>query len=79
MKKTIKERVLDYINEYGSITGLEAYLDLGTFSLREAVRDLRKEGIDIKSKYETSLNRWGNKVSYKRYYLEEEKNDNNVA
>ena len=73
MKKSTKQRVLEYIEEFGTITGLDAYRDLGTFSLREAIRDLRKEGIDIKSKYESSLNRWGNKVNYKRYWIEGDK------
>ena len=72
MKKSTKQRVLEYINEFGSITGLDAYRDLGTFSLREAIRDLKKDGENIRSKYEVSLNRWGNKVHYKRYWIEGE-------
>lgn len=72
MKKSTKERVYDYMKEFGSITGLDAFKDLGTFSLREAIRDLKKEGVNIKSKYETALNRWGTKTSYKRYWLDTE-------
>ena len=72
MRKPIKERVYDYMKEFGSITGLDAFRDLGTFSLREAIRDLKKEGVMIKSKYETALNRWGNKTTYKRYWLDTE-------
>jgi hypothetical protein len=72
MKKSIKCRVLDYMQEFGSITGLDAFRDLGTFSLREAIRDLRKEGYLIKSKYESAVNRWGTKTSYKRYWLDQE-------
>ena len=72
MKKSIKERVLDYMQEFGSITGLDAFRDLGTFSLREAIRDLRKEGYSIKSKYESAVNRWGTKTSYKRDWLDQE-------
>ena len=71
MKKNTKERVLDYLREFGSITGLEAYRDLGTFSLREAIRDLKRDGFNIKSKYEVGLNRWGVKTNFKRYWLEE--------
>lgn len=70
MKKNTKERVYDYMKEFGSITGLEAFRDLGTFSLREAIRDLKRDGINISSKYETSVNRWGTKTNYKRYSLE---------
>ncbi len=71
MKKTIKERVYDYMKEFGSISGLEAYRDLGTFSLREAIRDLKRDGINIQSKFETGLNRWGSKTSFKRYWIVE--------
>lgn len=71
MRKTIKERVYDYMKEFGSITGLEAYRDLGTFSLREAIRDLKKDGIVIQSKFETGANRWGSKTNYKRYWIVE--------
>ena len=71
MKKTIKERVYDYMKEFGSITGLDAARDLGTFSLREAIRDLKKDGINIQSKFETGLNRWGTKTNYKRYWIVE--------
>ena len=71
MKKSIKERVYEYMKELGSITGLEAYRDLGTFSLREAIRDLKRDGVDIRSKYETSLNRWGTRTNFKRYWLED--------
>jgi hypothetical protein len=70
MRKSTKERVYDYMKEFGSITGLEAFRDLGTFSLREAIRDLKRDGINISSKYETSVNRWGTKTNYKRYSLE---------
>ena len=72
MKKSTKERVLDYMKEFGSITGLEAFRDLGTFSLREAIRDLKRDGIIIQSKFEVGLNRWGTKTNYKRYWLEED-------
>ena len=71
MKKTIKERVYDYMKEFGSITGLDAFRDLGTNSLREAIRDLKKDGIVIQSKFETGLNRWGSKTSFKRYWIVE--------
>ena len=60
------------MKEFGSITGLEAFRDLGTFSLREAIRDLKREGININSKYETGVNRWGSKTSYKRYWIQGE-------
>jgi hypothetical protein len=72
MKKSTKERVLDYMKEFGSITGLEAFRDLGTFSLREAIRDLKKDGYNIQSRFESGRNRWGSKTSFKRYWIEEE-------
>jgi hypothetical protein len=71
MKKSTKERVYDYMKEFGSITPLEAYRDLGTFSLREAIRDLKRDGFNIQSKFESGLNRWGVKTNFKRYWIGE--------
>lgn len=72
MRKTHKERTLDYINKFGSISSLEAFKDLGNTRLSATIFNLRKDGYNIKSKTETSLNRFGEKTTYFRYYLESE-------
>lgn len=69
MKKiTNADRVLNYIKEFGSITSLDAFRDLGNTRLSASIFILRKE-YDIKSVNETTKNRYGDKVTYARYYL----------
>lgn len=72
MRKTHKERTLEYINRFGSITSLDAFRDLGNTRLSATIFNLRKDGYNIKSKSESSKNRFGEKTTYFRYYLEEE-------
>ena len=63
------DRVLDYIEEFGSITQLDAIRDLGYTRLAPAISELKQKGIKIVSKREQSKNRRGETVSYSRYYL----------
>ena len=72
--KTQKEMIVDYILEFGSITGKDASDDLGIEGgFRARISELRDEGIDIKSINETSKNRYGRCVTYHRYFLDEER------
>lgn len=71
---TQKELVLQYIKDFGSITPMEAFSDLGITKLATVVSDLiRKEGHVIKKEWEMSRNRYGKKVMYKRYSFPEVK------
>lgn len=65
-------RVLNYLKQYGSITEGDAYRELGCSRLSARIHDLRYLGFDIKTIYETSTNRYGEKVRYARYTLREE-------
>lgn len=69
MKKTGAERVIDYIREFGSITTLEAFRDLGIARLSARIYDLEREGYAFLKKTETAKNRFGENVHYTRYYL----------
>lgn len=70
MRTTHKERVLDYIKDFGSITSLDAFRDLGNTRLSASIWLLRHEdGLNIKSINVSSKNRYGDKVTYARYYL----------
>lgn len=68
----MRERVLNYIRDFGSITTFEAFTELGCTRLSEYIRQLRIE-YDIKDEWITSTNRYGEKVQFKKYWLEEEK------
>ena len=68
---TQNQRILDYINENGSITQLEALSELGVMRLASRISDLRKQGYSIISEGETVTNRYGEKCRIKKYKLEE--------
>lgn len=64
-----KERTLEYIRRYGSISSMEAFRDLGNTRLSATIYSLRKDGYEILSTKEQSKNRFGEKTTYDRYYL----------
>lgn len=66
---TQNERILSYIEEYGSITQLEALNDLGVMRLASRISDLKRKGYNIISENVTIKNRYGEKCSIKRYSL----------
>lgn len=68
-KPTQNERILRYIDEFGSITQLEALKDLGVMRLASRISDLRKQGYPIESTVETVKNRYGEPCYIKRYSL----------
>ena len=67
--KTQKERVLAYMESYGSISGLEAFRDLGVYRLSAVIHTLRGEGYRIDSEVEHGQNRWGDPTKFARYHL----------
>ena len=64
-------RVINYMREFGSITSFEAFTELGCTRLSEYIRQARLV-LNIKDKWEKTINRYGEKVEYKRYWIEEE-------
>ena len=78
-KITQKDRVLSYIKEFGSISSLEAFKDLGNTRLSASIWLLRHEdGLEIESINETKKNRYGDKTTYARYYLKGSKFDKEI-
>lgn len=70
-KITQKQRVLDYIKEFGSISRREGFIDLGIVELSSRIGELEGMGYRFERKTETSKNRYGETVSYTRYSLVE--------
>ena len=66
---TQAQRVLDYIQQYGSITQLEALQDIGVMRLAARISDLRKQGERIGSKMINVENRYGETCRVKSYFL----------
>lgn len=71
MRITQKDRVLDFIRKEGSITSTDAYNELGCTRLSAVIFNLKEEGYEFETKFETKKNRWGDPVSFARYSFKE--------
>lgn len=69
MKINQRQRIINYIREFGSISSLEAYRDLGVTQLGARIKELKEQGYEFKTEWENSKNRYGEKVNYKKYSL----------
>tara|TARA_Y100001963_G_scaffold84473_1_gene117094 strand:+ start:625 stop:858 length:234 start_codon:yes stop_codon:yes gene_type:complete len=58
MRETHYTRLVNYLNEYGSITSLDAIRDLGNTRLSSTIFLLRKKGHNIVSDYIDVPTRW---------------------
>lgn len=57
----------DYLDEWGSITPLEAMRDLGIYRLASRISDLKKQGHKIKSEMVSVATRNGGRTHIARY------------
>lgn len=80
MKATQKQRIIDYIKQFGSISSWEAYADLGITQLGARIDQLKKEGYEFETEWESKKNRYGENTTYKRYKIAEmiEENMNHI-
>lgn len=67
MKTNQKQRIIDYIKDFGSITSFQAYRDLGITQLGARIDGLQKDGYVFKKQTEISKNRYGEPVHFTRY------------
>lgn len=67
---THKERIERHLKDYKSITQLECAKEYGNYRLSEYIRRLRQEGWNIKSVWQTGINRYGEDTHYVKYELE---------
>ena len=73
MKKNFSNQcdiLLNHLKSGQSITTTQAVTELGINSLSRRICDLRKRGWSIKKERVSSINRYGDRVYFKRYYLE---------
>ena len=66
---TQKELVVKYIKDFGSISPMEAFSDLGITKLATRVSELIRDGESIKKVPEQRLNRYGRKCRFMRYTM----------
>ena len=70
MKTTQNDMILRHLQDYGSITTWEAIQEYGVTRLSARIRDIKDKGYIITDEWQSSLNRYGEMVSYKKYSLE---------
>lgn len=70
MKETQCQMVLQYMNDFGSITTMDAFMDLGCTRLPARISDLKDQGYKIADRVEVGKNRYGRKVNWKRYWID---------
>lgn len=63
------EKILQYIEETGSITPLDALREFGCMRLASRMCDIKKMGYAVKKEMETGENRNGEPVHYARYFI----------
>ena len=73
----MKERVLNYMKDFGYITTFEAFTELGCTRLSEYIRQIRID-IDIEDKWVHTINRYGEKVQYKKYWIKGSNNEETI-
>ena len=68
--KPSAQRVLQYMMDFGSITGQQAINDLGMTELRSRISELSRAGFPIRKEWQNAKNKFGETVSFVRYSLE---------
>ena len=66
----MKDKILKFMLDQGSITTWEAFTELGCTRLSEYIRQIKLER-PVKDEWLYSTNRYGEKVQYKRYWLDD--------
>jgi hypothetical protein len=69
---TQSEKILRHLEEYGTITPMEAMQDYGIMRLASRITDLKKAGHIIVTNMVSGHNRFGEKTRYASYSLEKE-------
>ncbi len=61
------ERILDYIDQHGSITRAEAMSECGIANFTARISELRREGVKLDVETVSRKNRYGENVRFARY------------
>lgn len=67
MKKTQEQKIITYIDRYGSITQLEAIVDLNVYRLASRMNGLKNKGYTFKTEMVHAVNRYGEPTHFARY------------
>lgn len=61
-------RILQFCKEFGSITAWQAMKELGVMRLASRIHDMRSK-YNIQDVWVDDINRYGDKIRYKRYFI----------
>lgn len=64
---TQHELILKYMDDFGSISPMEAFSDLGITKLATRISEMSRKGYSFSKTLESSKNRYGQSVHYMRY------------
>ena len=70
-----RDMILRFMEDYGSINPAQAIEEFGCYRLGARIWDLRDAGYSIKTEMVERVNRYGRKVKFAQYSLEEEENE----
>jgi hypothetical protein len=73
---TQRQLILDYIKDFGSITPMQAFGDLGVTKLATRISEMRKDGMQFKIETVKSKNRYGKTVRFAKYSFPKEESLN---
>lgn len=66
------EQILQYMKDYGRISQLDAFKDLGVMRLASRISELKKRGYEIKTELKKRKNRYDQTVKIASYSLVED-------
>lgn len=72
-KLTQCERIIRHLNDFGSITSLEAITEYGIYRLASRITDLKKQGYIFTVETGKGKNRYGEPTHFAIYRLKAEK------
>ena len=69
---TQKQRILEHLKKYGSITTWESFELYGDTRLSDKIYQLKKDGYTFNEEWIKKENRYGKMIEFKKYILEGE-------
>ena len=69
MSSNKHQAVRRWLESGASISGYQAFKQLGVTRLSAIIFDLRTRGMPIEAKWDERTDRFGNKARFKRYFL----------
>jgi hypothetical protein len=66
------KRLYDYLNQGNKIDPLTSWTELGIYRLASRITDLKDAEIKIGKGWKTVINRFGDKIKVREYWIEDE-------